>query len=210
MKKRALVMVVAIMVTVTAFVGGTLAWFTDSETLEPSVYTVGNVNISVSGGAVSGTLLPGVDAYSYNLNDLVDDPTVTVETGSVKCYVFVEIAPKFGTEVIDYNGITADALIDYDIYGDNVWTLLGGNVYYQIVEASDVNVNLPIYDKVYTDTYVTKAMFDTVANDTVLLDVKVYAIQFDGIADVNAAWTAVSSQADSDEIIYDGGEVITE
>ncbi len=206
MKKRALVMVVAIMVTVTAFVGGTLAWFTDSETLEPSVYTVGNVNISVSGGAVSGTLLPGVDAYSYDLNDLVDDPTITVESGSVKCYVFVEIAPKFRTGVDAYGTVTADALIDYDIYGDNVWTLFDGNVYYQIVEASDVNVTLPIYDKVYTDASVTKAMFDAVANDTVSLDVKVYAIQFDGIADVNAAWAAVSTQSVSD----DGGEVVVE
>ena len=214
MKKRALIMVVAIMVAVTAFVGGTLAWFTDSDKLEPSVYTIGNVKIEVNGGAVSGTLLPGVDAYKYDLNDLVADPTVTVVGGSVKCYVFVEITPMFTSGNALYgDSVTADSLIDYNMYKINdsgeVWTKLSDNVYYQVVDASAANVSLPIYNNVYTASSVTKAMFDAIGTDTVSLAVNVYAIQYDGIADVSAAWNAVKPQAASNENV-DGGEVVAE
>lgn len=214
MKKRALIMVVAIMVAVTAFVGGTLAWFTDSDRLEPSVYTIGNVKIQVSGGAVSGTLLPGVDVYKCDLSDSVADPAVTVISGSVKCYVFVEITPMFASSTVSYgDSVTADSLIDYDMYTMNgsgeVWTELSNNVYYQVVDASANDVYLPIYDKVYTDSSVTKAMFDAIGTDHVSLAVNVYAIQYDGIADVSAAWNAIKPQAASNENV-DSSEVVAE
>ena len=226
MKKRMLVMVVAIMVTVTAFVGGTLAWFTDSAELPvSSTYAIGNVSLYDTSAVLlnnmtSGVLLPGTAVYKYDplaVNPM--DPFVAVAQGSEDCYVFIEIVPSFGTGVNAYtvdgvNNVCADDFVDYTVLGN--WTLLNGNVYYTVVTNITEDTVLPVYDTISAPASVNKAMIDATNGDTVKLSINTYAIQLAGFEnEPETAWNTIyneyfnvnNTEAQPDEVIIDSTDV---
>lgn len=95
MKKKSLLLVLALVLAVTAAVGGTLAWLTDSTTEVTNVFTTAGIDVeltetwnakstpnSTANDCWKAQLIPG---YSYT-----KDPKVTVKANSVDCYLFVK------------------------------------------------------------------------------------------------------------------------
>ena len=128
MKKKALLMVLAAVVLVAGSIGGTLAWLTDSDAVI-NTFSIGQVDITASeplwNASIDHKLVPG--------KVLTKDPTVTVESGSEKAYVFVKITTSSDVAaVLDYT--MADGWVD-------VPNNLG--VYYQIVDSSTADQSFP-------------------------------------------------------------------
>lgn len=86
MKKKITALALVVAILAIAIIGGTLAYFTDTTETAKNEFTVGNVDITLSEPNWKGgtpTLMPGT-TYAK-------DPTVTVETGSQDCWVFMEV-----------------------------------------------------------------------------------------------------------------------
>ena len=170
MKKKILALSVCVVMLAVAIVGGTLAYFTDTEAAE-NTFTVGNVDIDLKEETGNNyKMIPGTT--------LKKDPKVTVKAGSEDCYVFVKVEE---TDLTDY--------ITYEIAEG--WTKLDGtdNVYYREAKnnAEDITWSVLAGDEV--------AVKNTVANiaegDAPALSFTAYAIQmasFNG--DPVAAWEA--------------------
>lgn len=89
MKKKIITLSLAVALAATAVIGGTLAYFTDTEKKE-NIFTVGNVEIELtepnwdaSGEEEAGTVYPG--------EPLAKDPTVK-NTGANPCFVRVSVS----------------------------------------------------------------------------------------------------------------------
>lgn len=191
MKKRTMTLVISLLLVALVAVGGTLAWLMDSTQTVTNTFTAGNVDITLE---ETGTTedADGNDNKTYKMvpgTVLDKDPTVTVLANSEKCYLFVEVIES----------ATLDTYIDYGIAAG--WTQLNENVYYRVVDAStnaqafDVikasNADDAVVDKVTVKSDVTKDQMDDLAKADAVqptLTFKAYAVQFDNVADVNAAW----------------------
>ena len=73
---------------------------------------------------------------------------------------------------------------------DHGWTSLSSGVYYKIIEAKESDQEFIVFDEFKVKTDANVAAYDGYA-----INVKAYAIQFDGMADATAAWDAVSTAA---------------
>ena len=83
MKKRTLIILVALVAVFGMAVGGTIAWLTDQTEPITNTFTVGNINIELKETATEFKMVPGVT--------IVKDPKITVKSGSEACYLFVKV-----------------------------------------------------------------------------------------------------------------------
>ena len=180
MKKKLLASVVAIALVACCVIGGTLAWLTDKTDPVVNTFTVGNVNIDLDeSDDLDLKIVPG--------KNITKDPEVTVKANSEDCYVFVEIESD---NWID--GMT------YSIDETAGWQDLPGvtGVYYQVVSASNADqvINVLANQQVVVSGDITKETLDAVTTAPTLT-FTAYAVQFEGMTDVNAAWTAAQANA---------------
>lgn len=202
-----------------ASVFGTMAYLTDTDTVT-NTFTVGKVDISldeaktnadgdlldteekVYTGADGQTLADRVKENSYKLipgHTYVKDPVVHVEEDSEASYLFIEVKDDLAnaeTNVTDTKSINEQILT-------NNWVMLtytgddqaptNTTVYYKKIAAYDAA-------EVSTQSYATFQNFKIKADLTndelnnyadAQVVVKAYAIQSDGLADVNAAAAAL-------------------
>lgn len=121
MKKKIVALCLVVALAATAIIGGTLAYFTDSEQAD-NVFTVGNVDITLTepNWDASGKL----DApNAYPGEALKKDPTVA-NTGANPCFVRIKVE---GLDVLGQNNmITIEGLSEN-------WTELNGYYYYNTV-----------------------------------------------------------------------------
>ena len=86
-KKKIAAIAVAAALAATTAISATLAYFTDKTQPETNTFTVGNVNIALAepnwDSNAEHNLMPGTTFEK--------DPTITVETGSEDCWVFMEV-----------------------------------------------------------------------------------------------------------------------
>ena len=85
MKKKVISLILCAALLTVAVIGGTLAYFTDMDDAT-NTFTVGKVDIELEEPNWEGndqTLMPGTT--------LPKDPTITVESDSEDCYLFVEL-----------------------------------------------------------------------------------------------------------------------
>lgn len=87
MKKKSLILVLALALIVATVAGGTLAWLMDVTGPVTNTFTVGDIKITLAepsseNGVWQKQMIPG---YTY-----VKDPVVTVVANSVDCYLFVK------------------------------------------------------------------------------------------------------------------------
>lgn len=110
MKKKIIALCLIVALAATAVIGGTLAYFTDTETVT-NAFTVGNVNISLTEPSWKGkaNLMPGVD--------FAKDPTIKVEAGSMDSYVFLKLSMNKYVSLVNLAGV--------DAYKNNVGGLTG-------------------------------------------------------------------------------------
>ena len=177
---RTFIAMLALVLVIGCAVGGTVAWLVSSTDPVVNTFTYGDINITLE--ETTGTsykIIPGVD--------IEKDPKVTVKGGSEACYLFVKVEeenwPTFtksdGTRKVKY-GI-ADG-----------WTALTGEtgVYYREVGAvtADTFFDVLAGNVVTVSENLTKTEVSGITTQP-KLTFTAYAVQKDGIADADTAWT---------------------
>lgn len=186
--RRALLALSLVLVTMMVTVGGTIAWLTADTDPVVNTFTPSNINITLN--ETEGTLnADGEREFRMVPGATIEkDPVVTVEGGSEKLWLFVEVEKK--------NNF--DNYMTYSIAAG--WTELttGSGIYYQTVEASDADQSFDIIanDTVTVLGTVNKDMMDALENGTVqqpTLTFTAYAIQFASFDTADEAWAEISS-----------------
>ena len=179
MKKRTLIILVALVAVFGMAVGGTIAWLTDQTEPITNTFTVGNINIELKETATEFKMVPGVT--------IAKDPKITVVSGSEACYLFVKVEES----------ANLDNFIDYTMATG--WTALTGadGVYYREVNAtaSDTTFSVLANDQVTCNDTVTKAMMDALTEAAAYptLTFTAYAVQQSGSDSAAAAWEKVTT-----------------
>ena len=178
MKKRTLIILVALVAVFGMAVGGTIAWLTDQTEPITNTFTVGNINIELKETATEFKMVPGVT--------IAKDPKITVVSGSEACYLFVKVEKS----------ANLDKFITYTMAAG--WIALEGadGVYYREVNAtaSDTTFSVLANDQVTCNDTVTKAMMDALTEATYpTLTFTAYAVQQSGSDSAAAAWEKVTT-----------------
>lgn len=214
MKKKLLIMSVA-MVLVCAFaVGMTIAYLTSTDSVV-NTFTVGNVRIKLDEAKVNpdGTPVQGADRVKANSYKLIPghiytkDPMVTVLSGSEESFIKMTVTFSNSAEldaIFDPTG--ADLLRIFNGYDSANWTYKGNTKditantrtyefwYKETVAATDADVALDaLFDSITVPGTITNTQLGTIENMTIT--VNAYAIQADGFeGNAEAAWTAYPAQ----------------
>ena len=209
MKKKLLIMSVA-MVLVCAFaVGMTLAYLTSTDRVV-NTFTVGNVQIKLDEAKVNldGTPVQDADrvkANSYKLipgHTYTKDPTVTVLSGSESSYIKMTVTFSKSRELDAIFAPTgADLTSIFKGYDSTNWICKGNTEdasantrtyefwYKETVAAPTADVALDaLFDSITVPGTITNAQLATIKD--MKITVNAYAIQADGFADADAAWEA--------------------
>ena len=191
--KKPLILTLALVMTISGAVSGSLAWLTAETAPIKNVFTVGDIRIDLEEDNVDD----GSDkenSYEMSLNGVIDkNPVVTVYAGSKDCWLYVKIDESDNF----------DTFLRYSMA--NGWTALEGveGVYYRKVDESekDQQFHVLLDDKVYVKDTVTKEMLDELAKsgEYPTMIITAYAVQRDGeiaeIASAEKAWPLIAPKA---------------
>ena len=182
---KTFVAMLALVLVIGCAVGGTVAWLVSSTNAVVNTFTYGDINITLTettGNAYK--IIPGVD--------IKKDPKVTVKKDSEACWLFVKVEEK-GTFVA--NKVTY-SIADGWTKGDG--KDIPANVYYREVNAVTADTSFYVLKGnteypngvVTVSEDLTKAEVNSItAENQPKLTFTAYAVQRDGIADVDTAWT---------------------
>lgn len=210
--KKAMLMTLCAIILVVATVFGTMAYLTSDDKVV-NTFTVGKVEIKLDEAKANtdGSLVTGADRVKANSYKLLPghtynkDPMVTLLEGSETSYVKMTVtfskasaldaifAPTGADLTSIFNGYdstnwiykdnTKDATADTRTY--EFW-------YKEAVGASTADVELDaLFDSITVPGTITKDQLASIEGMTIT--VNAYAIQADGFADADAAWTAFSA-----------------
>ena len=209
MKKKLLIMSVA-MVLVCAFaVGMTIAYLTSTDEVV-NTFTVGNVRIKLDEAAANpdGSLVPNADRVKANSYKLIPghtynkDPMVTVLQGSESSYIKMTVTFTKAAELDAIFAPTgADLTSIFNGYDSTNWIYKGNTEdttantrtyefwYKEAVAAPTADVALDaLFDSITVPGTITNTQLATIEGMTIT--VNAYAIQADGFATAEAAWAA--------------------
>lgn len=168
MKKKSLALIVALVLAVGCIIGGTLAWLTAQTDNVVNTFTTSDINITLTETEEVYKMVPGWTIHK--------DPKVTVEAGSEKCYVFVELVKSSNF----------DTFMTYEMADG--WTQLKdandnnvAGVFYRVVDTTNMGTPIGVLknDQVSVLGTVTKAnMNDLKENTKPTLTVTAYASQY--------------------------------
>ena len=192
-KKFIAILSVFVMLALTMVVGcavdGTVAWLVSESESSVSTFTLGDINIKLTGESESQPLkiIPGVE--------ITRSLKVTVEPNSEACWLFVKVEGTNWSHFPDANGT---AKVSYSVDVQNGWIALNGHpgVYYREVSAEDAKtgVEYDVNGVVAVSKELTKAEVNSIASGTQpQLSFTAYAVQRDGIGDAATAWTAANN-----------------
>ena len=169
MKKKAMALVLALVLVTVGIVGGTMAWLTAQATEVKNVFTDSDINITLTetelgqNNEKSFKMIPG--------HTITKDPKVTLKAGSEACYLFVQVIEDLGDWQTTATG-DSKAFTDYLEYEVATnWTKGNGtdipvNVYYikvDSVTSADTDYPILVGDKVkVSGDNVTKTMMDAI------------------------------------------------
>lgn len=192
-KKFIAILSVFVMLALTMVVGcavdGTVAWLVSESESSVSTFTLGDINIKLTGESESQPLkiIPGVE--------IKRSLKVTVEPNSEACWLFVKVEGTNWSHFPDANGT---AKVSYSVDVQNGWIALNGHpgVYYREVSAENAKTGVE-YDvncNVTVSQMLTKAEVNSIAAGTQpQLSFTAYAVQRDGIDDAATAWAAANN-----------------
>ena len=212
-KTKALGLMMAAVLLVTATIFGTMAYLTSTDEVT-NTFTVGSVAIQLDEAKANtdGTLVEGadrVDANSYKLlpgHTYAKDPMVTVLKGSENSYIRMTVTVSKAAELdAIFDPQKANLLSIFNGYDSTNWIYQG--------ETDDTTNNTRTYEFWYKDTVsaleedvALDALFDSITvpgeinNDQLktiegmTITVNAYAIQADGFNDAAAAWAAFPAE----------------
>lgn len=209
--KKAMLMTLCAIILVVATVFGTMAYLTSDDEVV-NTFTVGNVAIKLDEAPVDGngkaTTGDRVKANSYKLlpGHVYDkDPTVTLLAGSETSYVKMTVTfSKASALDAIFAPTGADLTSIFKGYDAANWTAKGNTKdttadtrtyefwYKEAVGAPTADVALDaLFDSITVPGTITKEQLATIEGMTIT--VNAYAIQADGFATADAAWTAFSA-----------------
>ena len=194
--KKKIALVLSMVLLVVCTVSATLAWLNDKTDTITNTFTVGNVDIKLEETGLEDNeteqdfkMTPG--------SEISKDPTVTVIADSEKCYVFVKIekSANLGT------------YIDYEV--NAAWDSLSGetDVYYQIIDTATTDTALNVIghtddegkwvnDVILVKDTVSNTEMDAADANAPTLKFTAYAVQFENMENVAAAWTAAQAASE--------------
>lgn len=212
-KTKALGLMMAAVLLVTATIFGTMAYLTSTDEVV-NTFTVGSAAIQLDEAKANtdGTLVEGadrVDANSYKLlpgHTYAKDPMVTVLSGSENSYIRMTVTVSKAAELdAIFDPQKANLLSIFNGYDSTNWIYQG--------ETDDTTNNTRTYEFWYKDTVsaleedvALDALFDSITvpgeinNDQLktiedmTITVNAYAIQADGFNDAAAAWAAFPAE----------------
>ena len=182
---KTFVAMLALVLVIGCAVGGTVAWLVSKTDPVVNTFTYGDINITLT--ETTGNdykIIPGVN--------IDKDPKVTVKKDSEACWLFVKVEEK-GTFVA--NKVTY-SIADGWMKGDG--KDIPANVYYRKVNAVTADTSFYVLKGnteypngvVTVSEDLTKAEVNSItAENQPKLTFTAYAVQKDGIADVDTAWT---------------------
>lgn len=207
--KKALALVLCAVLLVAGSVMGTMAYLTSTDTVT-NTFTVGNVQIKLDEAKANpdGSVVSNVDRVKANSYKLLPghtynkDPMVTVLAGSESSYIKMTVTFTKAAEldaIFAPNGVDMTSI--FNGYNSTNWTYKGNTEdtakntrtyefwYKETVAAPDGDVALDaLFDSITVPGSITNAQLATIEGMTIT--VNAYAIQADGFADAQAAWTA--------------------
>lgn len=195
-----LLKVLAILLSVAAIVGGTVAatvaYLTAKTNPVQNTFTAGDIDITLAqkNTLTDEKMVPG---KTYTI-----DPVVTVLNGSEKCYLFVKVdlTESFDT-YLQYtmaDGWTEMTVTTADKDGDEITEKTG--VFYRVVEATTADTKFGIIkaDKITAKADTTKFEYNKITAGTVdkpNMTLTAYAVQFEGVGDAEATEQANAAAA---------------
>lgn len=181
-------LIAAIVLAIGCTAGGTVAWLVSKPNAITNVFTVGNINATLTETKTEFKIVPGVV--------IAKDPVATVTANSEDCYLFVQLTeenwPTF-TEATEAGSTTRK--VEYKIADG--WTKLEDGVYYREVTKDDAKDQaFPVLkdNQVTVSNTLTKENADAITGDP-KLTVAVYAVQKEGMASAADAWETATAKA---------------
>lgn len=180
---KVIALLLALMLTVGGVIGGTVAWLIASPDPVVNTFTYGDINIELD---ETDTKLDNDDddtTNDYKMmpgQTITKDPVITVKDGSEDMWLFVKLEKSSNF----------DDFMEYEVAGE--WTALDGvdGVYYQSVQASDVETTEKEFAVIKDNTVavkesVTKEQLNALDKDSPAttyptLTVTAYAVQYAG------------------------------
>lgn len=184
-------LIAAIVLVIGCTAGGTVAWLVSKPDPIVNVFTVGNINATLTETKKEFKIVPGVN--------IAKDPVATVTANSEDCYLFVKLTEKNWPAFTEADNTTRK--VKYEIAEG--WTKLEDGVYYrEVAKNGTTDQSYPVLqdNKVTVSNTLTKEE----ANDMDLaikktgapeLTVAVYAVQKAGIDTPADAWAAATAKA---------------
>ena len=171
-------LIAAIVLVIGCTAGGTVAWLVSKPAAITNVFTVGNINATLTETKTEFKIVPGVN--------IAKDPVATVTANSENCYLFVELTEENWPAFTEADNTTRK--VEYKIADG--WTKLKDGVYYREVPKSDTeDQSYPVLqdNKVTVSSTLTKENADAITGDP-KLTVAVYAVQKEGMGSAADAW----------------------
>ena len=180
--KKAIFAILAAVIVLGAATGGTLAWITVRSNTVQNTFTTAGVQITLSETDSDQDGNASVNNYVMSPGALLaKDPTVTVQAGSMPCYLLVQLN---ATENLG-------DFIAYELADG--WTALdsAANVYYRLVGTSAEAQVFPVLrnNQVQVKSSVTNEMMRRLTPENYpALTFTAYAVQQEGVATAADAW----------------------
>ena len=181
-------LIAAIVLVIGCTAGGTVAWLVSKPAAIVNVFTVGNINATLTETAKAFKIVPGVD--------ITKDPVATVKANSEDCYLFVQLTEENWPAFTETGSSTRK--VKYEIAGG--WKELksenGVYVYYREVTKSDTDQPFDVLqdNKVTVSNTLTKENADAITGDP-KLTVAVYAVQKERMGSAADAWETATAKA---------------
>ena len=170
-------LIAAIVLVIGCTAGGTVAWLVSKPDPITNVFTVGDINATLTETTKDFKIVPGVD--------IDKDPVATVKAKSEDCYLFVQLTEENWPTFTEKGSSTRK--VKYEIADG--WTKLKDGVYYCEVTKKDTDQTFQVLkdNKVTVSNTLTKENADAITG-TPKLTVAVYAVQKEGMDSAGKAW----------------------
>lgn len=178
-------LIAAIVLVIGCTAGGTVAWLVSKPDPITNVFTVGNINATLTETKTAFKIVPGVD--------IDKDPIATVKANSEDCYLFVQLTEENWPAFTEAGSTTRK--VKYEIADG--WTKLKDGVYYREVTKKDTDQPFHVLqnDKVTVSNTLTKENADAIQTaDAPKLTVAVYAVQKENMGSATEAWEKANAQ----------------
>ena len=179
-------LIAAIVLVIGCTAGGTVAWLVSKPDPITNVFTVGNINATLTETAKEFKIVPGVN--------ITKNPIATVEANSEECYLFVQLTEENWPAFTEADNTTRK--VKYEI--EDGWIKLESKdgVYYRVVAkngTADQAFHVLKNDQVTVSNTLTKENVDAIAGDP-KLTVAVYAVQKENMGSATEAWEKANAQ----------------